>query len=822
LPGTDGGILAAARWDPDGAGPKREVLVIGGGFSRAGRIAAKNIATYDPVTGEWGTIGTGLTGTVTAIAVAPWGELVVGGDLDSPAGNIARWTGTAWAPLGSGVNNAVQAITSVPGRGIVVGGNFSTAGGKSCGRIAAWDGVQWILLGNGVNGTVLALTTLPSGDVVAGGTFTQASGTASKYAARWDWQAWRSMGNSLTDVMYTLSTMPNGDVVGGGSKASSSSESTLMHRWDGNAWTAFGSMGGKAPLVNAMQGMPDGTVLVGGSEPWFNGDAWAGRFMTYRDSTWKSDYALDHSVHAIADMGDGSAVFAGSFTTSIHGMGSRITRWRDGEYTMLTQGPLGRTLTACKLSDGSYVVGGEFEGVPQGVRGIGRSNGVRWSAIGTGLIGRVEGVCELADGRIVAVGEFEVPEDANIRNMAAWDGSTWSGFGTSIPPLLSMAVLDGGEIVVGGDFDAIDGVEASSVAVWDGEGWSRVGEGVTGTVRAVHLAQDGHVVAGGAFVMVDGSQGNIARWNGVEWSAVGGGAQGPVEAIGEQGDGSIVIGGAFAKVGDVGASSIARWNGEAWHAIGQGLEWGVHGVACLSSGEILAGGAFTRVGNNSGSAYHIARWDGTAWSTFGNGMNAPVHSMSVCDNQDVLVTGEFTMTDQLITPYFSRWTTSGVPTMGQHPTDTFGEPGTTIEMRAAPASGYIGVTYAWYRNGVRLKNGTGGASTGGGVVNGSSGHLASPSNGVDTVLRIIGAKALDTGEYTVVFTNECGAVETRPAVLTIKCPADVDDSGSVTPADYAAFVALFEAGESAADIDRSGFIDTDDFDAFVREYQSGC
>ena len=46
LPAVDNFVRAAVRWDPDGAGPRAEVLVVGGFFTGAGGTIANRIATW--------------------------------------------------------------------------------------------------------------------------------------------------------------------------------------------------------------------------------------------------------------------------------------------------------------------------------------------------------------------------------------------------------------------------------------------------------------------------------------------------------------------------------------------------------------------------------------------------------------------------------------------------------------------------------------------------------------------------------------------------------------------------------------------------------
>jgi hypothetical protein len=57
---------------------------------------------------------------------------------------------------------------------------------------------------------------------------------------------------------------------------------------------------------------------------------------------------------------------------------------------------------------------------------------------------------------------------------------------------------------------------------------------------------------------------------------------------------------------------------------------------------------------------------------------------------------------------------------------------------------------------------------------------------------------------------------------TLLCPSDFDLSGFVDSDDFAAFITVFESGDTQADFDRSGFVDGDDFSAFITAFESGC
>src|SRR5262245_27301536 len=187
FPGTNGEVIATTLWDPDGPGPLQPVLVIGGRFSVAGTIAANNIAIWDPGSGLWSALGSGMNNTVNALTTLPNGDLIAGGLFTTAGGTsanyIARWNGTSWSALSSGLSSMVRAVVALPNGDLVAGGVFSAAGGGSANRIARWDGTSWSALGSGMDVLVNALAVLPNGDLVAGGVFFTAGGTSASRIA---------------------------------------------------------------------------------------------------------------------------------------------------------------------------------------------------------------------------------------------------------------------------------------------------------------------------------------------------------------------------------------------------------------------------------------------------------------------------------------------------------------------------------------------------------------------------------------------------------------------------------------------------------------
>ncbi|MFO0082133.1 MAG: hypothetical protein ACK55O_05895, partial [Phycisphaerales bacterium] len=256
FPGVNGSVMATAIWDPDGpGGPQTPKLVVGGQFTLAVNALANNIAAYDPATGQWSPLGSGIGEgfgffaplSVRALAVLPNGDLVAGGEFTTAGGqsasSIARWDGSAWSPLGSGLGD-VYALAVLPGGDLVAGGEFRPN------FIARWNCSVWSPLGSGMDGPVYALNVLPGGDLVAGGSFGSAGGQSASCIARWDGSAWSPLGSGINNIVRALAVLPNGDLVAGGSFSTAGGQTvSKIARWDGLAWSPMGSSISNAVLA---------------------------------------------------------------------------------------------------------------------------------------------------------------------------------------------------------------------------------------------------------------------------------------------------------------------------------------------------------------------------------------------------------------------------------------------------------------------------------------------------------------------------------------------------------------------------------------------
>jgi hypothetical protein len=184
-------------------------------------------------------------------------------------------------------------------------------------------------------------------------------------------------------------------------------------------------------------------------------------------------------------------------------------------------------------------------------------------------------------GSLYAAGMFSLAGSVETRCIARWDGAGWHevGGGIGVPPggrspsVTAMAVYDDGggpSLYVAGIIDLAGGVPVRNIAKWNGTTWSDVGgglgSGVNDRVWTLSTFNDGSgpaLYAGGEFADAGGlPAANIARWNGSAWSPLGDGVDGPVHTMaGLNTRSELYIGGWFSAAGSVSTPFLAKWVG---------------------------------------------------------------------------------------------------------------------------------------------------------------------------------------------------------------------------------------------------------------------
>ncbi len=361
VPGTNGFIWAMTWWDRDAGGPLPPVLVVGGGFTQAGGAAANRIAMFDPITGQWSPLGSGMNDLVLSLAALPSGELVAGGTFTTAGGvaanRIARWNGMNWAPFGAGITGSttpvVYALATLPNGHLVAGGAFARAGTTWVSNVARWNGSTWSALGNGLGAagelysSVQELITSPTGDVIAGGGFQYSGGQWQTVpnVARWNGINWVPLGAEGGNVA-ALTRFPNGDIVVGRPSVVGTNDQLPVVRWNGTDWTSLGTI--EFDGVYDFAFLPNGNLIAADNHAI---RAWNGSTWSDLESFTQTSNA---TIYALQSAPDGEIFLAGSFSASGGVPASNFSRRTAGTAPSLTEHPVGGSV--CALGSASFSV----------------------------------------------------------------------------------------------------------------------------------------------------------------------------------------------------------------------------------------------------------------------------------------------------------------------------------------------------------------------------------------------------------------------------------------------------------------------------------
>lgn len=631
--GTDRPIFALAVYDDDGAGPRAPALYAGGVFEHAGGALARSIARWNG--SSWEQLSSGVAGPVSCLAVFdPDGagpardELVVGGFFESAgavsAARIARWNGVAWQALGGGVTSsasraAVNALTVLDPDGLgparaalMVGGSFTIAGGVPANGIARWNGSSFAGLGTGISAigsfpNVRALGAfdedgagpLPTFLYVAG-LFKSAGGITATptpldpnpllTVARWDGVSWAALGVGLANnsdgigrALLFFDDDANGSasvIVGGQFTNAGDGAASGVARWSGTSWQALGAglgMGGNVRALAA--GSAAGAPLYVGGDFTTAGTTIARRVARYDDAAaaWSAiGLGLDASVRALAL--DGSTLFAG------------------GDFTKSGAMPMTH---------------------------VAAFDGASWTPVGGGTDGPVHALTRY-QGALIAGGDFTRAGGTAAANIASFDGANWTALGAGLDGLVrALEPFNDGSglgLCAAGDFTSSGALPLSGVARWNGSAWLALGEGLCcGGVHDLATFDDGvHgprlFAAGDIDLGQNGSIDGVCRWNPalLAWESVGSGVLGGNPTLVRTltpavfgGSPFLVIGGSFATIDSISARNVARFDGAGWSAFGTGVDADVHAassIAAPGAPVLFIGGAF-RVADGIPSAF---------------------------------------------------------------------------------------------------------------------------------------------------------------------------------------------------------------------------
>ncbi|MGE0143107.1 MAG: hypothetical protein AB7I19_00400 [Planctomycetota bacterium] len=600
-----GSARCSTLWDPDGAGPRPSLLVVGGQFLTGGLVPnSESVLTFDGTQWEALPGDPFENGLGVVKALASWnGELVVGGFFLSED-RIVVWNGVSWRFLGFAPGlramtvwngNLVAArnlslplievwngssASSIPrppqlaevNAVVAYQGNLCVAGSDSSGSgvLERWTGTAWLptIVANGAIRTLAVRSSSLLSTLYAGGDFTSIGGvSASRIASTSGTNfAWSSVGNGLPAPCEEIHVRATSQI-GTALVVRTASRVSPVMQLVGGAFVGMGTtpLRALAFFDGAYHGLVSQNV---------------GACLRYDGLSWLpvAGRGIDGEVRALAAIG-ADMIVGGTFQTAEGAPMSRIARWTGSSYTSLDTGIVGSS---------------------------------------------VDALLSLNDDEVVAGGLFSSAGGVNANNIAGWNGTAWAALGTGCDQqVLALARLPNGDLVAGGRFSSAGGVPCSRIARWNGSSWSPIGGGMNGDVLTLAVRRDGTLIAGGAFTVAGGvSCSRIAQWNGVAWSPLGSGTDGEVHGLAVRQNQEIVAVGAFRTAGGVPVARCALWTGSTWlsMAAGDGDPTTPAAVIALPAGDVIAGRGFHQPSTTSDAG--ISRWNGSTWSGIGSGLSA--------------------------------------------------------------------------------------------------------------------------------------------------------------------------------------------------------
>ncbi|CAN5883833.1 hypothetical protein BH11VER1_BH11VER1_05640 [soil metagenome] len=675
VPGSNSYVRAAVM---DASGN----LYIGGAFTFVGTVPVNHIAKWNGT--AWSALGTGTGGNVHALAVSG-SDLYAGGDFTTAGGvaanMVAKWDGTTWSALGTGTGGNVNALV-VSGSDLYAGGGFGTAGGVTVNSIAKWNGSTWSPLGTGISGIVYALA-VSGGDLYAGGSFGTAGGVTVNHIAKWNGSTWSAFGTGVpglyTSYVYALAVIGSDLYAGGNFSVVGGVLASRIAKWDGSVWSPLGSgVSNNTSNVSVYALAVIGGELYVGGDFTSAGEGVASRIAKWNGSAWSAfGTGVNAPVRAIA--GNGGDLYAGGDLGKAGEVNANyIAKWNGSAWSALGTG-INRSVFAVAVSGSDLYVGGYFTSAGGvAANNIAKWNGDIWSALGTGVDNNFSGL--QMDGSVHALavlgsdlyagGFFATAGGVATNRIAKWNGSAWSALGSGItgsgPVYINALVVSGSDVYAGGGFTSAGGVTANNIAKWNGSSWSALSTGTDGGVDALAVSGS-DVYAGGGFTSAGGvAANNIAKWNGSSWSALGTGinSSGSVSVTALAVSGSnLYAGGAFTSAGGVAANNIAKWNGSIWSALGTGMNNTIKALA-VSGSDLYVGGDFTAAGG--ASTNRIAKWNGSTWSPLGTGMDGTVYALVADTAGRLYLGGSFIFAGTTVSPYIAQANLS-IPTVATSP-----------------------------------------------------------------------------------------------------------------------------------------------------------
>jgi len=349
------------------------------------------------------TTGAGFNGTVEAIALDEFGQILVGGNFTSFVGQtrnrLVRLNSNGSLDttlnIGTGFSLAVKSIVSQPDGQIIVGGNFTTYKGIPQTRLIRINylGVKdtTFNVGTGFNGQIYSMAQQSDGKIIAVGIFTSYNGTQVNGIVRLD----------------STGAIDSGFVYGTGFDYRGTSVESSDDR------------------IRKVKILSNGQIMIAGGFTSYNGNLANSLIRLNSDGSYDSQFKIgqgfNSAVYDVIAKSNDQYLVVGKFTANNQLNYNRIVRLNkdnslDKTFNIGT-GFNDKVVSAVLQPDGKIIVGGPFSSYNgQNVNGLARINSDgsldTTFNIGTGFSGSdysMGGVTQIElqpDGKIYVGGDF--------------------------------------------------------------------------------------------------------------------------------------------------------------------------------------------------------------------------------------------------------------------------------------------------------------------------------------------------------------------------------------------------------------------------------
>jgi hypothetical protein len=499
VPGVHGRVHCAAEWDPDGAGPRGTVLVVGGEFNSAGDVLVNSLAVWDGT--NWSNEVTGfpnpdiIGGRFWALVVRN-GRLFAGtsypvGDNGELGPAVMEWNGTAWVSVG-GIEGACTHLIEYGG-GLAAAGRLELPGGVET-NVAVWDGAAWQPLATlqpsgDVGGQAYSLHA-DGADLLVAGLFGGVNGIAINHLARFSGGSWLDMGLPQEGRCWGAATI-NGEVVAA-FRPGTPGGPTDIYRRVSNGWEVSPSPTELAAFPVAFDGelylvtQPHNSVGGGGPVPLWK---WA-------DGAWQPVGAgIGGGVRNLAQFRGGAIAF-GDMTSASGRAAEGLARLENGAWMPMSSGFTGNA-TSAVVWQGQLCVSSIRDQSQAAANGAHRWTGTGWERLP--ITGDLTSLVVWGDDLVGMSGH----------QLVRFDGVSAEQIGTLSGWYPKPYVFEG----------VLYCHTMSHVYRFDPSGWIALGE--TAANPEALAWHDGSLYASGWLEVQGYTQSGVFRWDSTAWVVVG-------------------------------------------------------------------------------------------------------------------------------------------------------------------------------------------------------------------------------------------------------------------------------------------------------------